>query len=259
MQVGSLVIVKDDTQRCLYKIYEMYNKKEETICLLYGVYYRITREENIDNLIEASEKLIDEEKNKDKKYYLNIIKRSERSPKQKYVLGKILHIDGDCDYLNKCLELYKEIGLYAYGKCIPENKMSIEIGKYLLEIDPDIVVITGHDLYNNKGLKELDNYVNTENFMRVVKEIRKIKEKSCIVIAGACQSNFEALIASGADFASSPKRINVHTYDPAIIAIKASTTSITKLISSEDLYKYIENGRDAYSGLQTFGKMRLMI
>lgn len=259
MQVGSLVIIKDDTQRCLYKIYEMYNKNEETMCLLYGVYYRITREENIDNLIEASEKLIDEEESKDKKYYLNIIKRNERSPKQKYVLGKILHIDGDCDYLNKCLELYKEIGLYAYGKCIPEDKMNIEIGKYLLEIDPDIVVITGHDLYNNKGLKELDNYANTKNFMKVVKEVRKIKAKSCVVIAGACQSNFEALIASGADFASSPKRINVHTYDPAIIAIKASITSITKLISSEDLYKYIENGRDAYGGLQTFGKMRLMI
>ena len=161
--------------------------------------------------------------------------------------------------MNKCLELYEELGIYAYGKCIPENRMSEDIGKYLLEIDPDIVVITGHDLYNNKGIKELDNYVNTKNFMKVVKEIRKVKENSCVIIAGACQSNFEALIASGADFASSPKRINVHTYDPAIIAIKASTTSFTKIISSDDLYKYIENGRDAYSGLQTFGKMRLMI
>ena len=251
MQVGSLVVIKNDKQKCLYKIFKMYTKHEETICLLYGVYYRITREELMRNLIE--------EENKDKKYYLNIIKRSERSPKQKYVLGKILHIDGDCEYLNKCLELYEELGIYAYGKCIPENRMSEDIGKYLLEIDPDIVVITGHDLYNNKGIKELDNYVNTKNFMKVVKEIRKVKENSCVIIAGACQSNFEALIASGADFASSPKRINVHTYDPAIIAIKASTTSFTKIISSDDLYKYIENGRDAYSGLQTFGKMRLMI
>lgn len=259
MQVGSLVVIKNDKQKCLYKVIEIYTKYEETICLLYGVYYRITREELMSNLIEADEKLVVEEENKEKKYYLNIIKHSERSPKQKYVLGKILHIDGDCEYLNKCLELYKELGIYAYGKCIPENRMSEDIGKYLLEIDPDIVVITGHDLYNNKGIKELDNYANTKNFMKVVKEIRKVKESSCVIIAGACQSNFEALIASGADFASSPKRINVHTYDPAIIAIKASTTSFTKIISSDDLYKYIENGRDAYSGLQTFGKMRLII
>ena len=50
------------------------------------------------------------------------------------------------------------------------------------------------------------------------------------MIAGACQSNFEALIASGADIASSPKRINVHTFDPAVIAIKVATTSFLKTI-----------------------------
>ena len=53
MQVGSLVVIKNDKQKCLYKIFKMYTKHEETICLLYGVYYRITREELI-TLIEKN-------------------------------------------------------------------------------------------------------------------------------------------------------------------------------------------------------------
>ena len=45
-----------------------------------------------------------------------------------------------------------------------------------------------------------------------------------IVIAGACQSNYEELINSGANFASSPKRVNIHALDPAIIAISIAKT-----------------------------------
>lgn len=259
MDIGDYVFINNDSSKCLYRIVDMHNENNILLCLLYGVYYRISLVENINNLILATHEEVEFLNNEDEKYYRNIIKRAERNFKQKYVVGKILHIDGDNEYLNKCLELYKEMGIYAFGKCISENKMSVDIGKYLLEINPDVVVITGHDLYNNKGIKDLSNYTNTQNFMNVVKEIRRVKQNSCVVIAGACQSNFEALIAAGADFASSPKRINVHTYDPAIIAIKAATTSFTKIIAGEEIYKYIENGKDAYGGLQTYGKMRLII
>ena len=91
-----------------------------------------------------------------------------------------------------------------------------------------------------------------------MKEVRKYNQ-SCCIIAGACQSNFEALIASGADFASSPDRINIHVYDPAIIAIKAATTSFRQLIDFESICKYIEKGKSAFSGIQTFGKMKLIL
>ena len=80
-----------------------------------------------------------------------------------------------------------------------------------------------------------------------------------IIIAGACGSNFEALIANGANFASSPKRINIHTYDPAVIAIKCATTSCNKTINFESVLKYIENGRSAYGGIETKGKMKLLL
>ena len=79
------------------------------------------------------------------------------------------------------------------------------------------------------------------------------------VIAGACGSHFEALIASGANFASSPKRINTHTYDPAVAAIKVATTPINRIVNFDGILKYIENGHDALGGVETMGKMRLLL
>ena len=94
--------------------------------------------------------------------------------------------------------------------------------------------------------------------MNKMEKIRKKMNHDCVVIAGACQSNFEALIASGADYASSPKRINIHTFDPAVIAICVATTSFTSLVS-DNLFQYIENGKDAFGGVQTYGKMKLIV
>ena len=141
-----------------------------------------------------------------------------------------------------------------------EEKMASEVRKYVDMLNPDIVVITGHDLYNNNGLKDLKNYSNTINFVETIKEIRKIKGRyECTIIVGACQSNFEALIANGADFASSPKRINIHTFDPAVIAIRVATTSFNKVVNISDISKFIENGKDAFNGIETYGKMRLIL
>ena len=96
--------------------------------------------------------------------------------------------------------------------------------------------------------------------METIRKIRKhyMLDDLCI-IAGACGSNYEALIASGANFASSPKRINIHTYDPAVIAIKVASTSINKTIDFESCLKLIENGRNAFGGIETKGKMRIFL
>ena len=58
----------------------------------------------------------------------------------------------------------------------------------------------------------LDNYKNTSNFIDAVKMARNYEkdQDKLIIIAGACQSNYEELIKAGATFASSPKRINIH-------------------------------------------------
>ena len=49
------------------------------------------------------------------------------------------------------------------------------------------------------------------------------------------------MIGSGANIASSPKRLNTHTYDPAIAAIKVATTPYDARVDFKYIYKYIEN------------------
>lgn len=176
-----------------------------------------------------------------------------------YIPGTILHIDGDKDYLNKCLNFYKKKGIYATGKRISEDHIYENIIPLLNEYKPDIVIITGHDaFYPKKGdIKDLKNYRNTSNFIKAVKKAR-IYEKShekLIIIAGACQSNYEELIKAGANFASSPKRINIHALDPAIIATTLALTEKNKEIDLIELLDKTKYGHDGMGGIKCSGLM----
>ena len=139
------------------------------------------------------------------------------------------------------------------------NKSSQKvIEKIILEITPDIIVFTGHDQYYGENIKDLDNYENSKYFIKAIRVVRK-HFLDVVIIAGACSSHFEALIGSGANFASSPKRVNTHTYDPAICAIKVATTPYDQRVDFRNIYKYIENGKDAIGGIETNGKMKLLM
>jgi len=176
-----------------------------------------------------------------------------------YIPGTILHIDGDKDYLNKCLNYYKKKGIYAVGKKISEEHIYENILSLLNEYKPDIVIITGHDAYYPKkgDIKDLKNYRNTSNFIKAVKKAR-IFEKShekLIIIAGACQSNYEELIKAGANFASSPKRVNIHALDPAIIATNLALTEKNKEIDLIELLDKTKYGHDGIGGIKCNGLM----
>ena len=177
-----------------------------------------------------------------------------------HMTGKILHIDADKDYLDKCLKLYEELSLPAYGVYMDEKEIKTHILELINQLDPDIIILTGHDSYNKKGIKELQNYRNTIDYVEAVKKIRKHYSKDHIfVFAGACQSNFEAIMASGANFASSPKRVNIDAYDPAIIAIKAATTPFNEIINLEEIVDLLESKKSGISGVESYGKMRLFL
>ena len=177
-----------------------------------------------------------------------------------HMTGKILHIDADKDYLDKCLKLYEELSLPAYGVYMNEKDIKTYILDLINQLDPDIIILTGHDSYNKKGIKELSNYRNTIDYIEAVKQIRKHYSKDHIfVFAGACQSNFEAIMASGANFASSPKRVNIDAYDPAIIAIKAATTPFNEIINLEEIVDLLESKKSGISGVESYGKMRLFL
>ena len=171
-----------------------------------------------------------------------------------YLPGVILHIDGDKDYLDKCMSFYKNSKIKAYGFYINEYDMSSRIVGLLKKYNPDILVLTGHDSFSRS---KMNKYQNTSYFVSAVSEARKYEKEhnKLFIIAGACQSNYEDLIRAGANFASSPKRINIHALDPAIVASCLSFSDRNKNI---DLIKILEKtkyGADGMGGIITNGSM----
>ena len=175
-----------------------------------------------------------------------------------YLVGKILHIDGSKSYLDRCMKFYEKLNIKAKGIKLKENDMASEIPKLINEYKPDILVITGHDAYYKKmGDEEnSNNYKNTSSFIKAVREARKVaSHNDLIIIAGACQSNYEELIKAGANFASSPKRINIHALDPAIVASSIALSDHNKPIDLIGILEKTKYGKDGMGGIISNGTM----
>lgn len=251
--VGDIVKYNND----IYIIEEIF----ESYVKLSGYSYRVVDTVDMTDIIKADIIDIEKENKSNIRKIKNITEHNKRSKKNKNVLfGRVLHIDGDKRYLESCMNLYNKIGVPATGIYIHEQNVHNKIEEIILELHPDVVVITGHDNYNNKDIKDINNYENSKYFIETIIKIRNhFTFFELVIIAGACSSHFEALIANGANFASSPKRINTHTYDPAVIAIKIATTSCNQLVDFNGIIKYIENGKDAIGGIETYGKMKMLL
>lgn len=63
------------------------------------------------------------------------------------------------------------------------------------------------------------------------------------------------LIKAGANFASSPKKVNIHALDPAIIALTLSLLDKTKDANLIELLDKTSNGKDGMGGVNTRGVM----
>lgn len=174
---------------------------------------------------------------------------------------KVLHLDGDQTYLKKCIELYQRLGLQVHGIHLGEKEMPLEIGALVKKIQPNIVVITGHDAYSkNKGpKKDLRAYRNSTYFSEAVRKVREIVPypDQLVVFAGACQSHFESLIRAGANFASSPERINIHALDPVYIVAKIAYTSFMEKVSLWEVLRNTFTGEKGMGGIETMGLHRI--
>lgn len=175
--------------------------------------------------------------------------------------GRVLHLDGDGTYLNKCLKMYNELGIRAIGRHVSESEMPKVVTSLLQEYDPDILIITGHDgvIRKGKDWSDLYNYRNSRYFVETVKAARRFIRSmdDLVIIAGACQSHFEALLDAGANFASSPQRIMIHALDPVFIAEKIAYTPIKETVNVYDVVYSTYTGTDGLGGLESRGKYRL--
>jgi spore coat assembly protein len=174
--------------------------------------------------------------------------------------GRVLHLDGDPAYLKKCMALYEKIGVPVLGIHCNEKEMAAKIGELIDHYRPDILVITGHDAYSKaKGkMTDINAYRHSKHFVQTVKEARKKVPHldQLVIFAGACQSHFESLIHAGANFASSPSRINIHALDPVYIVAKISFTPFMERINVWDVLRNTLTGDKGLGGLETRGVLR---
>lgn len=239
-------------------VFKIIDFNEETnFYYLKGVYVRLFADSKEDDLKIYDDVKTDEEEKKIISRVTNEIKLERND--YFYLPGKILHIDGDKEYMERCLNYYKKLKLFAIGKLEKEENICKVIGNMIKEYNPSIVVITGHDAYyKRKGNpSDLTSYKNSFNFVNAIKEARKIEmsHEKLIIIAGACQSNYEELIKAGANFASSPKRINIHALDPAIIASLMALTDCNKEIDIKKILDSTTKGPSGMGGIKTKGTM----
>ena len=231
-------------------VFKVINIKDN-VYYLKGIEVRLYADSDLLDLKKCDEPIIEDDY-KDRE--IKDISKSEFF----FLPPKILHIDSDSEYLERCLKFYKYYGIYAIGKKINEEDISDQITMLLKEYKPDIVIITGHDsLKKNSNKYDINNYKNTKNFIKAIKNARKYENshEKLVIIAGACQSNYEELIKSGANFASSPKRVNIHALDPAIIAVNIALTERNKEINLKEVLEKTKYGKDGMGGLICNGLM----
>lgn len=277
LEIGSIVTRNSYKRDLLFRIVGF--SEDRTIAELAGEELRLWADAPVDDLFVVDDKHMSEHRQvvKEKEessfklfrqdYYLLRQKREYLSTNgyqydQSYfeLPGRVLHIDGDPLYLNKCLELYKKLGVPVYGIHMKETEMPEKVPALVDEVRPDILVITGHDAYmKSKGdVTDVNAYRHTKYFIRTVREVRRkyTNLDHLMIFAGACQSHFESLIKVGSNFASSPARINIHALDPVYIVSKISLTSFMDRVNVMDVLRNTLTGKEGLGGVETRGFLR---
>lgn len=276
IKVGDLVTRQSYKQDLLFRVTEINN----SIAILFGEDVRLIADAPISDLLVIDDKEYKSRQNKEKEKvdksnwlfrqdYNLIRQRNEYHASSGYshsesyfqMPGRVLHLDGDPVYLQKCRALYERLGVPIYGVHMSEKEMPERVGRLIEQMRPDILVVTGHDAYlKSKGkVNDLKAYRHSRYFAQTVYEARKKVPylDQLVIFAGACQSHFESLIKAGANFASSPTRINIHALDPVYIVAKISYTPIKEHINVWDVLRNTLTGEKGLGGVETRGLLRI--
>ncbi|MUK88081.1 sporulation peptidase YabG [Ornithinibacillus sp. L9] len=274
LAIGDLVTRKSYNHDLLFRIVSLTNDK----AILHGEDLRLEADSPLDDLNRVEGRDLQKRRIKEKEqeeFSFRLFRQDYQLMKEKreyqstdgyqyaeyfQLPARVLHLDGDQMYLRKCIALYQRLGLQVHGVHINEKEMPYEIGDLIRKIQPNIIVITGHDAFSkNKGRKnDLRAYRHSKFFAETVREARKIVPNldELVIFAGACQSHFESLIRAGANFASSPLRINIHALDPVYIAAKIAYTPFMEKVTVWDALRNTLTGEKGMGGVETRGLLR---
>ncbi|QEK13289.1 sporulation peptidase YabG [Crassaminicella thermophila] len=229
VRVGDLVARRSYGFDVLFKVIDITrNFKKQKVALLKGVDLRIIADSPVMDLYRIPVNKIDDFHRSFDKKINNIIKkimkeRKENNIKQMQLKkalkggtpfgrsGRVLHLDGDGEYLDECLKVYKQLDIHVVGKQIAESEQPKAMLELLKAYMPDILVITGHDglLKGYEDFTKISHYRNSQYFIESVKQARKYEPSmdDLVIFAGGCQSHYEEILNAGANFASSPYRV----------------------------------------------------
>lgn len=277
MEIGDIVVRKSYNKDVTFKVIDIREEEGKYNIILKGINIRIIADASMEDLELADEnsgskdKILNTRVNEAIKQAMilrsDFRDKVEKSPKIKNKNelmfgrpGKILHVDGDSEYMETCLKVYKQLSLDAVGRAIAEADQPRVIVDLVKEIKPDIVVLTGHDsvLKQPRDYLDLDNYRNSRYYLESVKNLRNYNSSydELVIFAGACQSCYERILDVGANFASSPNRVLIHCLDPVFVCEKIAYTRIDKVVSITDVIENTITGIRGVGGLQTRGKYR---
>lgn len=278
--IGDLVVRKSHGKDIIFKVIDIEkNEKNAGSCVLKGMHLRLVADAPINDLEAITAECLRNEvvnleriqrsgldrafdRRKGERRQKDLL-RGESSKKFSFfdLPGRVLHIDGDEEYLKMCLKTYSQLNIDAVGRCIDEVKQPIFVTGLVEQYHPDILVLTGHDalLGSKKDFNDINNYRHSKYFVESVKKVREFEPSrdDLVIFAGACQSHFEAILAAGANFASAPTRIFIHAYDPVFIAEKVAFTPINRTVDVSDAIAASVTGIEGVGGVETRGKFRL--
>ncbi|WP_182201622.1 sporulation peptidase YabG [Paraliobacillus salinarum] len=272
---GDIVTRNSYSNDVLFRINHITNH----VAVLYGEDIRLEADAALTDLKKVQEREMQHWKSKEKEkadYSFRLFRQDYQLMKEKrnyestagyhqdanyfQIPARVLHLDGDKLYLKKCIDLYQRLGLQVHGLYCDEREMPGEMERLITKIQPDMIVITGHDAFlRNKGeKKDIRAYRHSQYFVDAVRAARNVVPNvdQLVIFAGACQSHFESLIRAGANFASSPSRINIHALDPVYIAAKVAYTSFMEKVSVYDALKNTLTGEKGLGGIETKGLLR---
>ncbi|HEY8911537.1 MAG TPA: sporulation peptidase YabG [Desulfosporosinus sp.] len=268
-KAGDIVARLSHQQDIFFRIDQIIlNFNGERLAFLRGLNLRLFADAAISDLVPKTSIEVAYYEREDNKMIYNKVHKltNQRKVGQDHkheffeIPGRVLQLDGDQDYLDQCIKTYRQMGIEAKGICKSEMEQPKVIRKILQENPTDILVLTGHDgfISEKKDFHSMDSYRSSRYFVESVLEARRFQHNrdALVIFAGACQSNYEAILSAGANFASSPKRMLIHAFDPVFVVERIAFTPTDQIVSVKDILTHTITGTDGIGGVETRGQMR---
>ncbi|MDD2281772.1 MAG: sporulation peptidase YabG [Eubacteriales bacterium] len=266
---GDIVLRLSHGKDIYFKV-ESIDKKTQ-MAMLRGVDIRLCADAPLSDLVKPGIGEIANYRAKSFKLRIEIVSRASRQarfigkekkrPDYVEIPGKVLHLDGDADYMEICRKAYNELQIANTSLFVPEIHQPGQVEIFLRKYNPDILVLTGHDgmIKSDSGADGLDKYHNVRYFIEAVQIARSYQpsKDDLVIFAGACQSWYQGLLAAGANYASSPDRVLIHCLDPVMVVQKVAYTPVTRTANIQETLEQSVTGPAGIGGIETRGQFRL--